>query len=338
MRRRTSLDSTADRARLRNALSRWYRTHGRDLPWRRTRDPYAILVSEFMLQQTQVATVLPYYREWMRRFPTWSALSAAPEADVLHAWQGLGYYNRARNLHACAKTIVTDFAGKFPTSNAQSLPGLGRYTANAVAAFAFDSSVPLVEANIARVLTRLTNLTISIDCATGRSALWSAAEALLPRHGARDYNSALMDLGATICTARKPLCGVCPVKRFCRARDPLRLPIKSAKPATKLLTEHHAFALQHGQVLLEQSSGRWRGMWILPAINRPRAKPLYELSFPFTHHRITLAVFDQRLCLSRTRQWFATAMLPQIAMPSPHRRALDALLAGHESVVEHVLS
>src|SRR5437867_350471 len=147
------------------SLLAWYRRHRRALPWRRARDPYAILVSEVMLQQTQAAAVIPYYIRWLRRFPTIRSLARATESDVLHAWQGLGYYARARNLHRCAKTIVEKFGGKFPIApdELRSLPGIGRYTANAVGVFAFDQSLPLVEANTARVLSRLFNIRDPID-------------------------------------------------------------------------------------------------------------------------------------------------------------------------------
>ncbi|MCA1659597.1 MAG: hypothetical protein LC642_03510, partial [Verrucomicrobiaceae bacterium] len=149
-------------ASFRRALFSWYRKHGRDLPWRHTHDPYAILVSEFMLQQTQVATVIPYYREWMLRFPNFAALAAASENDVLRAWQGLGYYARARNLRATAITVMEKHGGSFPRrlKTIRDLPGIGRYTANAVATFAFDQSVPIVEANIARLLARLFDVQI----------------------------------------------------------------------------------------------------------------------------------------------------------------------------------
>ena len=149
-----------NRRAFRSALQRWFARHGRDLPWRRTRDPYAILVSEFMLQQTQVATVIPYYQRWLERFPDFAALARAKESDVLHAWQGLGYYARARNLHAAARACMQNFGGEFPdrTRTSRALPGIGRYTAGAIASFAFDQSEPIVEANIGRVLARLTNL------------------------------------------------------------------------------------------------------------------------------------------------------------------------------------
>ena len=322
-----------DAPAFRHALLAWYRKHGRDLPWRRTRDAYAILASEFMLQQTQVATVLPYYEKWMRRFPTFAALAAAPESDVLHAWQGLGYYNRARNLHAAAKIIVnaqhdtalgSRLRKAFECRTARRLPGVGRYTANAVATFAFDSSVPVVEANIARVLTRVNNITISINSAAGRHALWSFAEALLPKRGAGRFNSAIMDLGALICT-REPKCTACPVKRFCRTRDPRPLPIKTAKPPTKFLTENHGFDFRRGKILLEQSASRWRGMWILPP-TCANGHPVHRSRFTFTNHRIEFLVFERALRASPSRRRFSREQLESIAMPSPHRRALEALL------------
>ncbi|HSP46181.1 MAG TPA: A/G-specific adenine glycosylase, partial [Chthoniobacterales bacterium] len=182
----------------RRALLSWYRKNRRDLPWRRTSDPYAILVSEFMLQQTQVATVIPYYREWLRRFPDFAALAGASENDVLHAWQGLGYYARARNLRETAGAVMEKHGGTFPVEvdSIRGLPGIGRYTANALATFAFDRSVPIVEANIARVLSRLVDLQTPIDTSAGRERLWAVAAELLPRRGSSEHNSALMELGA----------------------------------------------------------------------------------------------------------------------------------------------
>src|ERR1700719_2525154 len=185
---------------LRRSLLRWYSQHGRDLPWRRTRDPYAILVSEFMLQQTQVASTLSYYDAWLRRFPDFASLARASENDVLHAWQGLGYYARARNLHAAAKIVQGRHRGNFPCeiSAIRALPGVGRYTAHAVATFSFDQSVPIVEANTARVLARLFDLQMPIDRAPGREKLWFRAAELVPKRGASRFNSALLDLGALV--------------------------------------------------------------------------------------------------------------------------------------------
>ncbi len=315
-------------AEFRRALMRWYGQHGRDLPWRRTRDPYAILVSEFMLQQTQVATVLPYYNRWLGRFPDFRSLAAACKSDVLHAWQGLGYYNRARNLHATAKAVGN---GNFPATveEMRRLPGLGRYTANAVATFAFDQSVPVVEANIARLLARLTNLQLPIDSTRGRETIWNFAGAVVPKQNASQFNSALMDLGAMICSARRPKCEICPVRGFCSAKNPAELPRKRARAALKILTEHHAFAQKRGRVLLEQATHRWRGMWILPRLpNESKTGPIHTAQFPFTNHRITLAVYSQTSARGR---WFPLRSLEKIPMPSPHRRALTHLLARNRS-------
>ena len=197
------MSPASDTVSFRHALLSWYQKEGRDLPWRRTKDPYAILVSEFMLQQTQVATVLPFYDEWMRRFPDFATLAAAPEQEVLCAWQGLGYYARARNLRATAQTVIEKHRGRFPRllGEIRDLPGVGRYTANAVVTFAFNQTVPVVEANIARLLARLFNLQIPIDSSRGREALWQRASELLPNRGAGLYNSALMDLGALVCAS-----------------------------------------------------------------------------------------------------------------------------------------
>jgi A/G-specific adenine glycosylase len=284
-----------------------------------------------MLQQTQVATVVPYYNEWLRRFPDFASLAAASESEVLHAWQGLGYYARARNLRATAIAVVEKHGGEFPRSvdSIAALPGIGRYTANAVATFAFDAAVPIVEANIARVLSRLFDLQTPIDSSAGREQLWSHARWLMPAARAREHNSALMELGALVCGPR-PKCTVCPVKRFCRTTDPSLLPRKKSRPALQLRTENHSFAMQHGHVLLEKSTDRWRGMWILPRLGAAplNRKPVHRSEFPFTHHRITLAIYNrnQRAKSTPGLRWFAIRDLPTIPVPSPHRRALAALV------------
>jgi A/G-specific adenine glycosylase len=321
-------------ASFRTSLLAWYRKNGRDLAWRRTRDPYAILVSEFMLQQTQVAAVIPYYNDWIRRFPDFAALASASEQEVLHAWQGLGYYSRARNLRATAMAVMEKHGGNFPRNLVaiQELPGIGRYTASAVATFAFNQSVPIVEANIARLLARLFNLQIPIDTSAGRERLWSHADELLPDRAAGVYNSALMDLGALVCGIR-PKCDACPVKSFCRATEPSELPRKKARRALELRTEHHSFALHRRRVLLEQSQDRWRGMWILPRLADAPAigKVLHRSQFPFTHHRITLAVYPHDTARGQSdssQRWFPLHELPSIPLPSPHRRALNHLLGS----------
>jgi A/G-specific adenine glycosylase len=287
-----------------------------------------------MLQQTQVATVIPYYRKWLRRFPDFAALAAASEHEVLHAWQGLGYYARARNLRATAQAFLEKHGGRFPESldAIRDLPGVGRYTANAVATFAFNRSVPIVETNIGRLLSRLFDLQIPIDTSPGREALWQRASDLLPNRDAGIHNSALMDLGALVCGTR-PNCVICPVRNFCRAEDPSRLPIKKARPAIMLRTEHHGFSVRRGRVLLEQSQDRWRGMWMLPRLATAPAKrkPLHVSEFPFTNHRITLSVFPQAAAgrsAKSFQRWFPIDGLHSIPLPSPHRRALEMLLSA----------
>ena len=287
-----------------------------------------------MLQQTQVAAVLSYYNKWLRRFPDFATLAHASEASVLHAWQGLGYYARARNLLATAGIVVNQYGGHFPHEIARmrELPGIGRYTANAIATFAFDQSVPIVEANTARVLTRLFNFQKPIDCTAGREALWKRAAMLVPKGSAGIYNSALTDLGALVCLPRQPKCEICPVKKFCRARNPETLPIKKARPPTRQLLETHALIVKESKILLAQSRARWRGMWILPPLQTRSTtkRPVHMSIFPFTHHRIMLAVYRHRAPpkMFSNRKWFEVSALENLAMPSPHRRVTRHLLTA----------
>jgi len=319
-------DSTIFRRR----LLQWYSTHGRDLPWRRIKDPYAILVSEVMLQQTQVTAVVPFYERWLKRFPNFAALAAASESDVLQAWQGLGYYSRARNLHSTAKLVVRRHNGVLPhdPDEIRDLPGIGRYTANAVATFAFNQSVPIVEANITRVLARLFDIKTPVDSTTGRERLWRAAESLVPQTDAAKFNSALMDLGALICV-KTPRCNLCPVENFCRARKPELLPIKRARPKTVLLIESHAFVRRGDRLLLQKCVRRWRGMWMLPKLSSGAVgrRPIHSSQFPFTHHRIKLKVFRTSPPKSKPgRKWVLVDHLENTPMPSPHRRAVLSCL------------
>jgi A/G-specific adenine glycosylase len=201
-------------------LRAWYRRHARDLPWRRTRDPYAILVSELMLQQTQVSRVVDFYHRFLDRFPSVEMLAKARESQVVAQWEGLGYYARARNLHKLSRAVVRE---GFPTEPEalRRLPGIGPYTAGAVATFAFERRAPLVDTNVARVLTRVFAPTLHPKRARDQKAIWAIAEATLPRTGkaAWTHNQALMELGALVCTARVKHCRRCPVRGVCRSRD-----------------------------------------------------------------------------------------------------------------------
>ena len=204
--------------RFTRALLAWYRKTARDLPWRRTRDPYEVIVSEFMLQQTQVSRVLEYYPRFLKRFPTVYKLAAAKPKAVMETWEGLGYYARARNLHALARVVMNDHEGQLPAEPADliKLPGVGRYTAGAVASFAYEKPVPAVDTNVARVVRRYF---LGEPNKTDVNRIWEVAAAIVPKNGGRawEFNQGIMELGARICVARRPRCRECPVKRGCRA-------------------------------------------------------------------------------------------------------------------------
>ena len=328
----------------RSALTDWFLENARVLPWRTAppRDPYAVLVSELMLQQTQVATVVDYFQRWMARFPDVFALARAGEADVLHAWQGLGYYSRARNLHAAAKAIVERHGGEFPQDLERllALPGVGPYTAAAVATFAFDAPTPPVDGNLIRVTARLLNYTKPTDTAAGMAFIRGMLEQWQPHPqegGAGMLNEAIMELGATVCMPRSPRCAACPVRLFCQAQDPETLPVKKPRPKTVELDEHCGWIVREDSILLEQQTGRrWRGLWRLPLLTEPHSGiPLVALHYPFTHHRVNLSVFPGTtpLFLAENQRWFPIASLDEVAMTAPHRRALKKLLALDKSPV-----
>jgi A/G-specific adenine glycosylase len=206
-------------AALRRALLRWYDRHRRPLPWRGERDPYRVWLSEVMLQQTRVATATPYYHAFLERFPTLESLARSREADVLAAWAGLGYYRRARQLREAARLVVREHGGRVPGESAAFalLPGVGRYTLGAVLSIAFDRALPALDGNVARVLSRWRALRAALREPRGAQVLWALAATLVPARRPGDWNQALMELGATVCTPRAPRCGECPASRWCRA-------------------------------------------------------------------------------------------------------------------------
>lgn len=262
-----------DAARFRARLLAWYRRHHRDLPWRRAQhDPYAQWLAEMMLHQTQVTTVIPYYERFMRRFPTVGHLAAARREEVLDMWSGLGYYRRAHQLHDAAIMVVTSFAGRFPGSvpELMQLPGVGRYTAGAIASIAFDVRAPVLDGNVKRVLLRIQAVRQSADQPDVRGRLWKVAAALLPRTRCGEFNQSLMELGARVCTPRAPACDRCPVARFCRAKA---LDLVRTIPAARKRTAHRELVIQcvacvcDGAVLFRRRppGGLWAGMWELPS-------------------------------------------------------------------------
>ena len=264
--------AAATAGRLAAQVVRWQRRHGRHgLPWQGTRDPYRVWLSEVMLQQTQVSTVLDYYPRFLGRFPSVQVLAAAPLDDVLALWSGLGYYSRARHLHRCAQQVVAVHAGCFPTSSAvlATLPGVGRSTAAAIAAFCFGERAAILDGNVKRVLTRVLGFGGDLALAAEEKRLWAAAEALLPTRAVDVYTQGLMDLGATVCLARNPACALCPLAGDCVARrtgTPERYPVKTRK-LQRGRREHALLWLQHrGRWWLVQRPPRgvWAGLWTLP--------------------------------------------------------------------------
>jgi A/G-specific adenine glycosylase len=263
--------SAAWRRSLAKKLLAWFTANARDLPWRRTDDLYAIWVSEIMLQQTQVATVIPYWQRFLARFPTVAALAAADEQEVLRLWEGLGYYRRARQLHAAARQIVAEHGSQFPTAFAavRELPGIGRYTAGAVLSIGRDERLPILEANTIRVFSRLTAFAGEPATTAGQKHLWSIAEALLPAKQCGAFNQALMELGSEVCTPKAPDCDRCPVATLCQARRlglVEQIPRRAKRMNYEDVTEIAVIVHDRGRVLLRQCQPgeRWAGLWDFP--------------------------------------------------------------------------
>ena len=327
-----------DPAGVRRRLARWSARAKRDLPWRRTRDPYAVWVSEVMLQQTQVERVKDYFARFLARFPAVGDLARAREAEVLKHWEGLGYYRRARQLHAAAKAVVNEHDGVFPTSleGLRSLPGIGRYTAGAIASIAFGLPAPIVEANSRRVLARLAGHERPVG-GSGDEPIWEIAEALVPRRGAGVFNQALMDLGAAVCTPARPVCGRCPLARDCAAHATGRedaIPVMAAPRATKEIRET-AVVMRHGDRVLVVRRGPgewWEGLWDFP--REPHGAPgrgLGHVRYGVTHHRIECGVVERTMTRARPApaggRWVPVADLTALAMTAPGRR-IAAIVAG----------
>lgn len=345
------------------AVIRWQKQHGRHaLPWQRTRDAYRIWLSEIMLQQTQVATVIPYYARFLERFPDVAALAAAPPEEIMALWSGLGYYTRARNLHRCAQQVVIDYGGRFPkdVEALASLPGIGRSTAAAISAFAYGTRAAILDGNVKRVFCRAFGIAGFPGAASVEKQLWERAIALLPESDIESYTQGLMDLGATLCTRSRPDCNACPLQVRCVAHAsgrtaelPERKPKKVVpeKSTVMLVVEHR------GAVLLEQRppSGIWGGLLSLPELDRLLATAPAKIgsqavvsalaefgeveSFDalppfvhaFTHYKLT--VNPVRVSLSRSfmlasqssYQWVPKKKLSSSGLPAPVRKLLDTL-------------
>jgi A/G-specific adenine glycosylase len=315
-----------------------------------------VLVSEFMLQQTQVATVSPYFLRFVKALPTIRRLAAAPEQQILRLWQGLGYYTRARNLRSAARMIVAEFGGRIPRSvqELMSLPGVGRYTAGAVASIAFDQPAPILDGNVARVLCRLGKIQSDPRAPKTRKVLWQRAEELLPRTSAGNFNSALMELGATVCMPRAPACPVCPVRRFCRAaeaglQDAIPRPRRS-KP-TPLLMRWTICLSRANRWLIERrpDKGRWAGLWQFPTIEATDGQPvaakigrrlgvpirglraLGQLRHALTHRKYIFKVFaatgmdNGRITSEPMRRWVSLGELAKYPLSRPQSKIAEMI-------------
>ncbi|WP_258129418.1 A/G-specific adenine glycosylase [Achromobacter anxifer] len=336
----------------------WQRRHGRhDLPWQNTRDPYRIWLSEIMLQQTQVATVIPYYERFLQRFPDVAALAAAAQEDVMPYWAGLGYYARARNLHRCAQEIARDWGGRFPpTAEAiATLPGIGRSTAAAIAAFAYGERSPILDGNVKRVFTRHFGIAGDPTKREVEQKLWALADAQVEAAPALDmaaYTQGLMDLGATLCTRGKPACNACPVADSCVAKREGRQAELPTPKARKAIPERETcmLVLRHqGAFLLQQrpEPGIWGGLWSLPEFDvsqdpdsASRALGLepeqrFELAafaHTFTHYRLHIRPWLVPVRAAglresaRPERWVAADELGSVALPAPVKKLLQGLV------------
>lgn len=316
-------------------LVHWFSEHGKVYPWRQTQDPWAILVSEIMLQQTTIPTVLNRYETWMAQFPTPSALARASEEEALRSWEGLGYYSRVRSLRAAAQILCSQYGEQFPRDATllRRLPGIGDYTVGAVLSFAFNIPAPLVDANVARVLTRLDNSSVTVDTAEGKKYLTKRAEELLDREHPRFFNSAIMELGQTYCLPNRPNCLLCPCREYCHAESPELLPVKSAR--REIIRETHYDLLcvtDKGLLLAKQAEGkRHRGMYRLPHRTPEETRDLPLLgkqNYSVTHYKITRLLYsslDERAARP-DEEWIPLPEIETIPMASPDRKLIRRFL------------
>lgn len=339
-------------------LLAWYGRSGRDLPWRNCRDPYRIWLSEIMLQQTTVTAVIDYYHRFLAKIPTVKHLAAVPLEDVIDLWAGLGYYSRARNLHTAAKMVVGQFDGAFPeeVELLLKLPGVGRSTAGAVSALAFDRQAPILDGNVRRVLCRLFALQKSPRSTAAEKQLWQWSEQITPAEHVHDYTQAIMDLGAIVCVPRKPLCDKCPLSELCQARKlglEQQLPLKQA--TKKIPTRHEVTLLidHHGRYLVRRrlAEGFLGGLWEFPTISvvdgedpepklrllfsdfglRGGAKKVGSIQHVYSHFRLKSEIYRKSIedfsnVAEGDNRWFSLDKLKDMALHGAHKKVLHKLL------------
>lgn len=341
-------------------LLAWYDKYARILPWRETHDPYAIWVSEIMLQQTQVNTVIAYYKRWMHKFPTVETLAKARADDVMKYWAGLGYYRRARMLHEGAKMIISQYNGRVPDTVEEliRLPGIGRYTAGAIASIAFGKKAPLLDGNVIRILTRLFGIKRDITLPATLKKLWAIADQLVPEKRPGDFNQAMMELGATVCLPENPQCGQCAVQVYCTARAKQwqkKLPYKKLKETITRIQTATLVLKKKEKVLIQKQPprARWGGLWMFPhwatyhhlkktpGLKRSELKHILTVEHGFTRYQMRLGVYalsqshanePDNLALflqknSHQYRWVKASQLKQFAFPAPHQKIVQHLLA-----------
>lgn len=339
------------------ALLNWYGKKGRDLPWRQTRDPYRIWLSEIMLQQTTVAAVIGYYQRFLENFPSVEHLATAPQEAVIDLWAGLGYYARARNLHAAAQRVVEDFGGSFPEKVEEllALPGIGRSTAGAISSLAFEKRAPILDGNVRRILCRLFAWQEAPRSTRAEKQLWLWADLLTPEQQVHDYTQAIMDLGATVCTPRSPNCESCPLNSFCQARQlglEQELPLKQKSKKIPTRVESALLLCRNGEYLVRRrpTSGLLGGLWEFPTITAPEDKTpesqaktllieqggagplesLGKIEHIYSHFRLELHLFranlaEQFLVAENQRDWCPENELKNLALHGAHKKGLKLL-------------
>ena len=346
---------------VRRNLLRWFHANARDLPWRRTDDPYAVWVSEIMLQQTQVATVIDYYNRFMKRFPTVEKLARAKQDTVLKLWEGLGYYSRGRNLHKAAKTIAKDYNGQLPDTveELQKIPGIGRYTAGAIASIAFNRPAPILDGNVIRVLCRLFCIDTNPKDTATKSKLWELAETLVHTTRPGDFNEAMMELGAMVCTPQNPICPKCPLKKYCQAEKTGRqheLPVKQKKAPLPHYTIVVGIVYKGDKILIDKrkQNALLGGLWEFPGGKKRKSesfksavarevieetgieievgKRLCIVKHTYSHFKITLHAY---LCEYKSGtakplscdavKWIAPKNLTKFAFPTANVKIIQTL-------------
>ncbi len=347
--------------KIQQALLRWLRANARDLPWRRTNDPYAVWVSEIMLQQTQVATVINYFNRFMKRFPTAEKLARAKQDTVLKLWEGLGYYSRGRNLHKAAKIIVKDYGGQLPDTveELQKIPGIGRYTAGAIASIAFNKPAPILDGNVIRVLCRVFRIKDNPKDTATKKQLWELAEQLVHTKQPGDFSEAMMELGATVCTPQKPLCQSCPLQKSCAAfkhSEQETLPLKQKKALLPHYTIVVGVVFKNGKVLIDKrrQNALLGGLWEFPGGKKKKSesfkaavtrevkeetsieitvgKRLCIVKHTYSHFKITLHAYlcEHKSGTAKTLgcdavKWIAPGNLTKYAFPAANVRIIQIL-------------